>query len=139
MVKVSLSESELSLDKIALHHALVEAALFELFANGTHLILAQYVGHPLEEVRDAARDELDLSSSLSVLSSVEASIRTDYLRRVYQRDRSQFSRSMRNVFSRKGERARLGRYWTPKFGRKYDFSTVYTIASVFIAAMKNCE
>ncbi|MRW92382.1 hypothetical protein GJ699_20505 [Duganella sp. FT80W] len=32
-----------------------------------------------------------------------------------------------------------GRYWTQKFGRLYDYPTVYTIADAFLEAMKQHE
>ncbi|MCU6498946.1 hypothetical protein LPN04_14200 [Rugamonas sp. A1-17] len=32
-----------------------------------------------------------------------------------------------------------GRYWPPKFGRSYDYQTVYSIADSFLSAMAEVE
>jgi hypothetical protein len=168
--RVSFSDLEQSLDEVAAHHADVEAALFEFFAGTSPVLLTRYAGAKIDEPREKSLYELDLTSSLSVLSSVEAAIRLDYLGRVYGRWRDPLSKAMKDLHREKGNRARLqeeliplwrekagirgeavnqlssaikyrhwlarGRYWTPKFGRAYDYLTVYLIAQEFIEAME---
>jgi len=168
--RVSFSELEQNLDEVATHHADVEAALFEFFAGNSQALLDRYADVTIDEPRAKSLHELDLTSSLSVLSSVEAAIRLDYLGRVYGRWRDPLSRAMKDLHREKGNRARLqeeliplwreqtgvraevvtqlssairyrhwlahGRYWTPKFGRLYDYLTVYLIAQEFIEAME---
>ena len=159
----------LSLPEIADHHLIVEAALFNLFADPTHAVLVKYAGLPLEEVRGKALAELEYTSSLSLLACVEATLRVDYHQRVSARGRSSLSRALRVIHRKKGEYARLeedilgawkehssvgkpvisalmrafkyrhwlahGRYWPPKFGRTYDYQSVYDIADTFLSAM----
>ena len=161
--------SRLTLPEIANHHALLEAALFTLFANPTHAALVKYAGLPLQEVREQALAELEYTSSLSLLACIEATLRVDYNQRVSARGRSPLSSALRGIHRRKGEFARLeddileawknhstvgkpvisaligafkyrhwlahGRYWPPKFGRTYDYQTVYDIADTFLNAM----
>jgi hypothetical protein len=167
--RVSFSSQEQSLEEIATHHADVQAGLFEFFAGSSQALLDRYADAKIDEARDKSLSELDFTSSLSVLSSVEAAVRLDYLRRVYGRWRDPLSRAMKVLHRRKENRARLedelihlwseqtgvrdvllselvgafnyrhwlahGRYWTPKFGRRYDYQTVYEIAQEFIDAM----
>jgi hypothetical protein len=167
--RVSFSAEEQSLEEIANHHADVQAGIFEFFAGSSRTLLDRYADSKVDEVRDRSLVELSFTSSLSVLSSVEAAIRLDYLRRVYGRWRDPLSRSMKELHKDKENRARLeddliglwrdhtdvsvgllgalvgafkyrhwlahGRYWTPKFGRQYDYETVYDIAQEFIDAM----
>lgn len=165
----SNQSGQLSLPEIANHHSLLEAALFDLFANQNHAALAQYIGRPLGEVREEALAELEHTSSLSLLACVEAALRVDYDQRASARGRSHLSRALRTVHRQKHEYARLdedilgawkahsniskpvisaliaafkyrhwlahGRYWPPKFGRTYDYQTVYGIADAFLTAM----
>lgn len=97
----------LSLPEIANHHLIVEAALFNLFADPTHAVLVQYAGLPLAEVRGKALAELEYTSSLSLLACVEATLRVDYNQRVSARGRSALSRALRDIHRKKGEYARL--------------------------------
>lgn len=176
MAKVSLSQLELTLAEVARHHLVMQTATYEFFALGTVVLmgnqsLAGYAGLPLDEVRSIVLAELDHSSALSVLSCVEAAIRTDYFRRVYAKEKSALSRALRQVYKEREERARLdadlldcwrqhsdvpkvligdligafnyrhwlahGRYWTPKFGRTYDYQSVYSIADAFLNAISD--
>jgi len=167
--RLSFSHQELSLDEIAIYHTDVETALFDFFSGTSQALLDRYADVGREEARDRSLAELDYSSSLAVLSSVEAAVRLDYLRRAYDRWRDPLSKAMRKVYQRKGSRARLeeeliylwgdvaalpkvlisgllgafqyrhwlahGRYWTPKFGRQYDYVAVFIIAQNFICEM----
>lgn len=175
MAKVSLSGQALTLPEVARHNSAVLAAAYDFFANpdravlSAHPSLRGYIGLPLDEVRTSVLAEIDHNSALSVLSCAEAAIRTDYLRRVYDKQKDDLSRALRRIYKVKEERARLdddllfcwrdhsnvskalvseligafnyrnwlahGRYWTPKFGRRYDFSTVYPIADVFLRSI----
>lgn len=162
----------LTLPEIADHHSLMEAAVFDLFADSNHAALSQYAGSSLDEVRGEALNELAHTSSLSVLACVEAELKLDYDQRVSARGRSPLSRALRAV-SQEKDHVRLdedilaawrehsdvgkpvifalisafkyrhwlahGRSWTPKFGRKYDYETVYSIADAFLSAMVEGE
>jgi hypothetical protein len=167
--RVSFSDQELSLEDIATHHGDVQSSLFEFFAGTSQALLNRYADAKIDEARDNALGELDFTSSLSVLSSVEAAIRLDYLRRVYGRWRDPLSKAMKKLHQERENSARLedelirlwyeetnvpklllnalvgafkyrhwlahGRYWTPRFGRCYDYVTVFEVAQEFIDAM----
>jgi hypothetical protein len=167
--RVSFSGEEQSLEDIAHYYAAAESGLFGFFAGNSQALLDHYADVSLEEARDKALSELGYTSSLSVLSSVEAAIRVDYLWRVYDRRPDSLSRAMKQLHRAKENRASLeedllflwrnhsdvsgalisgligafkyrhwlahGRYWTPRFGRQYDFATVFEIAEEFIDAM----
>lgn len=167
--KVSFSHQELSLEDIAIHHSDMQAGLFEFFAGKSKTLLDRYADAKKDVARDNSLAELDFTSTLSVLSSVEAAIRLDYLRRVYGRWRDPLSKAMKALYHVTGSSARLeddliqlwreqrdvskallselsgafkyrhwlahGRYWTPKFGRRYDYVTVFEIAQEFVDTM----
>jgi hypothetical protein len=167
--RVSFSGQEQSLEEIAVHYSTVEAAIFEFFSGSAPATLGLYLHSQVAEARTACLSELDFSSAMSVMSSVEAAVRKDYLTRVYNRWKDPLSRSMRDLHREKRDRAGLerdllpqwgtttsiagrllsevmqafryrhwlahGRYWEPKFGRTYDYITVYGLAEEFIDAM----
>lgn len=146
--------------------------MYDLFANPHHVSLIPYIGRALDEVKDEALAELSHTSSLSVLACVEAAVRMDYGQRVSGKAKSPLSRSLRDIYKKKGDRARLdedllaawkehselnpalfsaligafkyrhwlahGRYWVPKFGRPFDYQTVYDIADAFLVALDQC-
>lgn len=173
--KVSLSDQMLTLPDVARHYSAVTAATYDFFSNPdpamlfAHPSLAGYIGLSVDVVRSKVLTEIDHISALSALSCVEAVVRTDYLRRAYNKEKSKISRALRAIYQVKEERARLdddlllcwrdnsnvsnllvgeligafryrnwlahGRYWTPKFGRRYDFSTVYPLADAFLTSI----
>lgn len=109
-------------------------------------------------------EEADLTSSLTILASIEATFRIDYLKRCYRRGKDPVSRAFRDIYREKQQYASLedeifeawidnssgsrsiigelrgafkfrrwlahGRYWTPKLGRRYDFSDLFTLADL---------
>ncbi|RZK67247.1 MAG: hypothetical protein EOO85_25795 [Pedobacter sp.] len=95
------------MSEIANHHLILEAALFDLFANPNHPVLLQYAGSPLDDVRRDALAELEHTSSLSLLACVEAALRVDYNQRTSARGRSPLSRALRSIYQEKEEYARL--------------------------------
>lgn len=105
--RVSFSAEEQSLEEIANHHADVQSGIYEFFGGRSQTLLSRYADAKVDEVRDRSLAELNLTSSLSILSSVEAAIRLDYLRRVYGRWRDPLSRSMKALHQEKENRARL--------------------------------
>lgn len=175
MSKLSLSDQALTLPDVARHYSVVTTATYDFFSNPdptvltAHPSLAGYVGLSVDVVRSSVLTEIDRNSALSALACVEAAVRTDYLRRVYNKEKGKISRALRAIYQVKEERARLdddlllcwrdnsnvskllvgeligafnyrnwlahGRYWTPKFGRRYDFSTVYPIADAFLTSI----
>lgn len=132
-----------------------------------------FTGITTEEVNDifsTQRDEMETLLCLSLLSTVEAMFRMDYLARCQtRRPRDKVTGRLRQIYTDKGPRAELaddillawrdvrndlssaitdlkaallyrhwlahGRYWVPKLGRQYDFSTVYRICDAVQSAV----
>jgi hypothetical protein len=103
--RVSFSYQELSLEAVAVYHADVQAGLFDFFAGKSKTLLDRYADELIDDARGKAFAELDLSSSFSVLSSVEAAIRLDYLSRAYGRWRDPLSKAMKALHDEKENRA----------------------------------
>lgn len=122
--RVSFSTQEQSLEDIANHHADVQAGIFEFFAGSSQALLDRYADAKVDEVRDRSLAELSFTSSLSVLSSVEAAIRLDYLRRVYDRLRDPLSKSMKDLHKDKANKARLEDDLLVLWREKTDISVV---------------
>lgn len=149
---------------IADHHQDLLASLRLYFNESSPEFTARFAGYIRSEVSTELSlriDEIDMSSSLAVLTSLEATFRIDYLQRCYMKDKSPISRHFRGIYRRKRQRASLeddifagwvslegryrpligelrgafrfrhwlahGRYWTPKLGRRYDYSDVFTL------------
>lgn len=105
--RLSFSHQEQSLEEIATYHASVQAGLFDFFAKNSQQLIDLYTGTKISDARNNCVRELDRTSSLTVLSSVEASIRLDYLVRVYGRWRDPLSKAMKLLHRNRGNRARL--------------------------------
>lgn len=105
--RVSFSYEELTLADISAYFENVQAGLFGLFSKQSIAPHQHYSQNIYDEVLEKSLTELDVSSSFLVLSSLEATIRLDYLRRVYDRRRDSLSRAMRLLHRRKENHARL--------------------------------
>src|SRR3546814_476658 len=168
--KVSFSGLHRNLEDVALYYLDVRAALIDFFAGSSPELQLRYAGAKLDDARDKALEELDATSCLGVLTSVEAAVRVDYLSRVYARKKDPLSLAIREIYKERENAARLeddllrawrdsgvvgkaligeligafkyrhwlahGRYWSPKFGRIYDYVTVYGLAEEFLEAME---
>jgi hypothetical protein len=163
--RVSFSGEQRGLPEIAAYHKDLESSLTLYFSAQSQIYSVRFVGYTAGEVIDELGEriaEADLTSSLTVLASVEAVFRVDYLQRCYRKEKDSLSRSFRLIYKAKQERASLkdeifaawvenysgvrsiigdlhsvfrfrdwlahGRYWTPKLGRPYDFSDIFTLA-----------
>ena len=165
--RVSFPGDHLGLPEIAAHHQDLESSLTLYFSAGSPNYLVRFATYAAGEVTDELRERLketDLTSSLTVLASVEAAFRIDYLRRCYRRGKDPVSRAFRDIYKEKQRYASLedeifeawtnnssgvrpiigelrgafrfrhwlahGRYWTPKFGRRYDFDDIFALADL---------
>lgn len=67
----------------------------------------------------AQREELDDLTSFALISATEATLRVDYLKRVYAKKKDNVSRAFHKLYQRKGERVRLSEdilgVWVEKF------------------------
>jgi hypothetical protein len=105
MVKrVSFSYKHLELPDIAEHHVDLERSLRLYFSDLSPNFGARFLGYSSAEVTDELGvrvGEIDLSSSLSVLASLEAAFRIDYLQRCYLRGKDDVSRKFREIYKEK--------------------------------------
>lgn len=108
--RVTFSGSNQLIEQIALHHRDTEEALRRYFSTTSEQIPGRFVGYSRQELKlelQKRLDELELTSSLALLTSFEATLRIDYLRRCYERRKDPISREMRSVYKQKGTRAGL--------------------------------
>lgn len=108
--RVRFSGDHLGLPEIAAHHQDLESALTLYFSTGSPNYLIRFATYAAREVTDELRERLneaDLTSSLTVLASVEAAFRIDYLRRCYRRGKDPVSRAFRNIYEAKRQHASL--------------------------------
>ena len=154
------------LANIGRHHADIDSSLRRYFSWEHAVGEARFVGYSraeLEAELESTLAEVEHTSSMSILASLEATFRVDYLQRNYKRKRDVLSKRLRDVYDRKGERASLedeilptwrrctpdyaraiselagafkyrhwlahGRYWTPRFGRRYAYHELFLLAA----------
>jgi len=108
--RVSFSGNHPVLPEIAIHHQDLESSLTLYFSVGSPSYVIRFVGYSATEVTDELGERLyeaDLTSSLTVLSSVEAAFRIDYLQRCYRREKDPVSRAFREIYKAKQQHASL--------------------------------
>lgn len=130
--RVSFSDLEQSLEEIAFQHENLEISLFEFFAGDSPKLHARFPTEKRDDARDLCLAELDLSSSMSVMSALEAAIRRDYLIRAYERRRDTLSREFRVLHREVGNRAKIDkdllRLWRENSGISTALISEVTIA-----------
>ncbi len=107
--RVTFSGLQLGLPEIAAHHQDLVSSLKLYFSADSPTYLLRFAGYAATEVTDELRerlDEVDLTSSLAALASVEAAFRIDYLQR-YRRGKDRVSRAFRNIYKAKQQWASL--------------------------------
>jgi hypothetical protein len=108
--RVSFSGEQVGLPNIAAHHQDLESSLTLYFSAGSPSYLVRFVGYATTEVTDELGERLeeaDLASSLTVLASVEAAFRIDYLQRCYRRKKDPVSRAFGRIYKAKQQYASL--------------------------------
>jgi len=174
--RVAFSGKNVDIAIHALHHIDMEKALRLYFSPDSPFYLTRFAGETPSAVTSMMHerlDELDRSSSLTVLGATEAVFRIDYLNRCYEKQKDDLSRAFREIHKEKGSHASLdndifeawqtyepthkatisslrsafnfrhwlahGRYWEPKFGRRYDYVTCYALAAGALATLPFAE
>lgn len=137
--------------------------LYYSHSNPAFVTLFQYNTHEeIAKKKEAHLEEIDASLAFTLLASIEASFRIDYLQRCYRKKKDPLSRNFRELHRTKGSRVLLkdeildgwkehsnvspsllgdikgafnyrhwlahGRYWKPKYGRGYDFLSIFDLA-----------
>ncbi len=110
--RVSFSGSNLELHEVVQHHLDTENALKEYYdiEGKKEFIHVKFMGYSPEEVFIEFRsriDELEKTSSFTLLSSLEAKLRIDYLIRCYQKRKDDLSTDFRRIHKQKSHRASL--------------------------------
>jgi hypothetical protein len=109
--RISFSGEHQELTEIAVHHSDVADALQLYFSPTDGLHHARFTGYSLAELKNELQSrlaEVDRTSTLSVLSALEAAFRIDYLQRCYAKKKDRVSRAFRIVYKHKGPRPALG-------------------------------
>jgi hypothetical protein len=108
--RVSFSGQHLGLADIDGYHHDSEASLRLYFSSASPTYAVRFLGYSMAEVVEqlhARLAESQLRASLTVLSSLEAAFRIDYLQRCYHRDRSDIARCFRDLYKEHAEHVRL--------------------------------
>jgi hypothetical protein len=109
--RLSFSRAVLTLDHVAETHNDTEKGLrFYYSAPGIAYRDVKFVAYTPQEVQHELRErlgELDINAAFSTLAALEASFRTDFLVRCYERKKDVLSRHFRNVYKVRGDRVTL--------------------------------
>lgn len=102
-----------ALHQIAAHHALLEEAVLLYYSHENPRFAELFVFDTASEIRakrDATLHETRAASAMTLLASIEASFRVDYLQRNYAKKRDDLSRAFRALYQQKQQRVSLGDY-----------------------------
>jgi hypothetical protein len=108
--KVSFSNEKLELVEIANYYSDSEQSFKMYYLNNNHALEERFFGYSREDLANELRsriEELNHTSSLTLLATLEAAFRIDYLQRNYKKKRDPLSRSFRNLFKTKNSKASL--------------------------------
>lgn len=106
MDRVPFSGGNLDINEIAHHHKDVVDALSLFFSSSSPTFLTRFAGWTVQEVDtelESRKAELDLTSTMNLLASIEATFRIDYLQRCYQRKKGDLSYKMRNLHKKRDQ------------------------------------
>ncbi len=107
--RVPFSNEHQNLSDISLHHSDTEISLKLYFLNARNYA-ERFSTYTIDEIQEELReriDELNLTSSLSLLAAIEAVFRIDYLQRNYRRKKDSLSVACREIYKEKQTKASL--------------------------------
>lgn len=108
--RVLFSGQHLQLGQISIHHGDIEESLRIYFNPTSTQYPVRFAGYMTNEVQDELwlrLSENGQSSILTILSSLEAMFRVDYLQRCYLKKKDALSRAFRGLHKRQGSRVGL--------------------------------
>lgn len=108
--KVSFSGQHQEISEIDSHHVDVTEAIREYFIIDVEIFHERFSGYTAPELEaelETRLNEIERSSSLNLLSTVEAAFRIDYLQRCYRKKKDRLSVLFREIYKAKGSRAYL--------------------------------
>jgi len=110
MARSAFSGQQPQLSSIVEHHRDLESALRLYFSVAAPSFAVRFFAYSLMEVSSELSErlrEVDMTSSLAVLSAVEGAFRVGYLLRCYRRDKSPVSRAFREIYKERREAVSL--------------------------------
>ena len=102
--RITFSGEHLSLVEIVQYYSDIEASVKNYFSFSNSYLGDRFVGYtPLEMEHEmySVLAEHALSTSMSILASLEAAFRMDFLQRCYKRQKDPLSRSFRTLYQNK--------------------------------------
>lgn len=105
-----LSASPLTLDDIASYHRDSEASFRLYFSDKNPKFEQRFLGYTYEDLNNELNNrilELDHTVSLSLLASMEALFRLDYLARSKNRKKDSLSKALRELYKKKKKKVPL--------------------------------
>ncbi len=110
--RISFSKQNLELSEIVEYYLDSEAALKKYYpiTGKTDTLIEKFILYTKDEIIKEFKkrvDELDKTSSLTILTSVEAKFRIDYLNRCYKRKKDPLSLELRDLYKIKENHASL--------------------------------
>ena len=132
--KVPLSGEQLSLSEINAYYDDVTAALKRYFHPTNGYYDEKFAGYSTTELKyelQARLEEIDRTSTLSVLSAIEAIFRIDYLERCYTKKKDPISRVFQQLYKKEGPRVSFEKHILFVWERES------TGASIVIARLKD--
>lgn len=108
--KVSFSGKNLILDDIAAYYSDTEKSLRLYFSPTNPKFEQRFLGYTPEDLTDELKnriDELGRTTSLSLLATLEAVFRIDYITRCEKRKKDTISKELRVIYQQKITRASL--------------------------------
>ena len=105
--RITFSGQHLPLAQIAQYYSDIEASVRNYFSFPNPQRFAGYTPQEMKREMDFVLDEHARSTSMSILSALEATFRVDFLQRCYKRRRDPLSRAFREVHRKKGQRVPL--------------------------------
>ena len=108
--KEAFSNQHQEIAQVENHRTDVTVAIKEYFRPRTGEYPERFLGYSITELNfelELRLTEIDITSSLSLLSAIEAAFRIDYLQRCYIRKKDPLSRAFREIHKLKGSKASL--------------------------------
>ena len=104
--RITFSGQHLQLAQIAQYYSDIEASVRNYFSSINPRFVERFTGYTPQEIEremDFVLEEHARSTSMSILSALEATFRVDFLQRCYQRQREPLSRAFRTIHRAKGQ------------------------------------
>lgn len=101
--RITFSGQHLQLAQIAQYYNDIEASVRNYFSLSNPQRFAGYTLQEIKREMDSVLEEHARSTSMSILSALEATFRIDFLQRCYKRQRDPLSRAFRTIHSVKGQ------------------------------------